>query len=129
MPGSDSDAADDGTPPPMGSWRRLISNPDHESLGSRLRDVMLRPMVVAETGPDARPAKVEPTTGERKAKPENKLKPLKPEPTKAAPEKKLEQPRPEPMKVSPPKAAPQNKPAGGKPEPSCGHPGERACPK
>jgi len=64
MPGSDSDAADDGTPPPMGSWRRLISNPDHESLGSRLRDVMLRPMVVAETGPDARPAKVEPTTVE-----------------------------------------------------------------
>jgi hypothetical protein len=65
MPGSDSDAADDGTPPPMGSWRRLISNPDHESLGSRLRDVMLRPMVVAETGPDAKPAKQEPTTVEQ----------------------------------------------------------------
>jgi hypothetical protein len=55
MPGSDADAAEDGTPPKLGSWRRLWQNPDGESLTVRLKDVMLKPMVESETRPD-RPA-------------------------------------------------------------------------
>ncbi|MGO9028941.1 MAG: hypothetical protein ACLQOZ_09990 [Acidimicrobiales bacterium] len=64
MPGSDPDAADDGTPPKPSTWRRLTSNPDNEPLSSRLKDAMLKPVVAAEVGPDAKPAPPEPTTVE-----------------------------------------------------------------
>jgi hypothetical protein len=64
MPDIDPDEADDGTPPKLGTWRRFRENPDDESFAARVKDLMLKPVVAAETGPDSRPQVAEPTTVE-----------------------------------------------------------------
>ncbi len=69
MSGSDPDATDDDVPYKPSARerfraapRRLKGDSDKGSLGSRLRDAMLKPVVAAESGTGAKPADAGPTT-------------------------------------------------------------------
>jgi hypothetical protein len=55
MSGSDPEAGDGDVPAKPSTWQRLWHNPDNERIGDRLKDAMLKPVVNAEIGPDAKP--------------------------------------------------------------------------